>query len=90
MAEEEGTPGERWIGKDHIGRCRSVRGHHCVVLGSAGTDEDVLDVERDRLGTLQSGALGEYFIPVLPVVEVGSRRQRQVLGTGRLDRGSEP
>ena len=90
MAEEERTPGERRIGEDHIGRLRSVRGHHGVVLGPAGPDEDVLDVERDRLGTLQRGALGEYRVPVAPVVEVGLRRQRQVLGTGRLDDAGEP
>ena len=90
MAEEEGTPGERRIGEDRIGRRRRVRGHHGVVLGSAGTDEDVLDVEGDRLGALQSGAFGEYRIPVLAVVEVCFRRQRQVLGTGRLNDPGEP
>ena len=90
MAENERTPGERWIGEDHIGRLRSVRGHHGVVLGPARPDEDVLDVERDRLGTLQPGALGEDRVPVAPVVEVGLRRQGHVLGTRRLDHASEP
>ena len=90
MAEEEGTPGERRIGEDHIGRRRSMRGHHGVVLGPARPDEDVLDVERDRLGALQRGALGEYRVPVPPVVEVGIRRQRHMLGTGRLNDPGEP
>jgi len=61
-----------------------------VVLGPARPDEDVLDVERDRLGTLEPGALGEYRVPVAPVVEVGLCRQGHVLGTRRLDDASEP
>ena len=90
MAKEERTPGERRIGEDHICRRRSMRSHHRVVLGPAGPDEDMLDVEGDRLGTLQHGALGEYLVPGAPVVEVGLRRQGQVLSTRRLDDAGEP
>ena len=85
MAEEEGAPGEGRIGEHHIGRLRSVRAMTASCWAPAGTDEDVLDVERDRLRALQRGALGEDRVPVPPVVEVGLSRQGDVLGAGGLD-----
>ncbi|WP_217180525.1 hypothetical protein [Nakamurella multipartita] len=60
------------------------------MLGATGTHEDVLDVEGDGLGPGESCALGECFGEVLPVVEVGLRRQWEVLRAGRLHDPGKP